>query len=185
MSRRNFLVGLIALLALSTIGYSQTWLSLNMQPNGKTVQLAAFDGLALQPWMGFALGFVGLAGLMAIYMAPLARRVLLAMGSLVVAASGGVSAVLAISQSATAVQTQVDTALNVASAHDILPNQVGFDWSTASYSWIVLALLTLHLAIATGKSSKWTARKNIERSGPSSKAKKQATDPISLWESQR
>lgn len=185
MSRRNFLVGLIAVLTLATIGYSQTWLTLNMQPNGKTVQLAAFDGLALQPWMGFALSFVGLAGLMAIYMAPLARQVLLATGSLVVATSGGVSAVLSFTHSTTAVQTQIDSALNVASAHDILPNQVAFDWSAASYSWIALALLTVHLANATFKSSQWTARKNIERSSPPSKAEKQAKDPISLWESQR
>ena len=185
MNRRQFLVGLLGLLSTAAFGYSQAWLTLAMQPNGKTVQLAVFNGFSLQPWIGVALTFAFLACLMSLYMAPIARRLLLATAALATAANASASAFLALSKSTSPVRTQIDSAINVASAHDISPNDISNDWSIATMSWLALALLAGLMVAAFLGSTKWPIRKNIARSSATSKAKVAKKDPISLWESQR
>lgn len=185
MTKRFFLLVTSALLALAAIASSQPWLSVSMSPNGKTVELASIDGFALHSWLAVGLGFVALVALMSVYVAKSVRLTLLALSTIGCASASVVIALSSTTRNTSTVQSKIDNAVNIASAHDIAVSDIDFNWSVFSNTWVLLGLLAIWLVLASFKSTGWQTTTRTERPSSKKATKQKADDPISLWESQR
>ena len=185
MTRRFFILATLSLIVLTAVAASQPWLTLDMKPDGKSVELARIDGFALHSWLAVVLTFIMLASFMAIYVSKGIRTALLIVSGLTSAiASFAIGLATARAETAT-VQSTIDNAVNIASAHDIGAEAINYFWSLFAQSWILFALLTAWMIFAALKSSNWIVMARTERTSGKRSSASKSTDPISLWESQR
>jgi uncharacterized membrane protein (TIGR02234 family) len=183
-SRRSVLTLWLASLGLAWISASQTWFTIEMFPDGKTVELQQFDGVTTYPFLT-AIFIASAASLFAsLFVQSLARKIVGAIAGLISVGAIWLIATKVAGQDLSGISKQLETLTGIAANHGAGDYEV----LASAWPWVTLATMSLQLgviAVFLVVESRWPKRaQKIERSSAATRSEDEQ-DSIGIWDSQR
>lgn len=183
-SRKTILTVWLATLGLALIAASQTWFTVEMFPDGETVELQQFDGVTTYPFLT-AIFIASAASLFAaLFVQSLARKIVGAIAALTAAGAVWLIATKVASQDLSGVSEQLETLTGIAANHGAGDYAV----LVSAWPWVTLATMSLYLAVIAVflvAESSWPKRaQKIERSSAATRSEDEQ-DSIGIWDAQR
>lgn len=178
-------LGLWALILLANyIASAQPWYSLEMAPNGTTVELGRYDGFTAYSFLSPIL-LVCLAALFASAFLGGVGRKIAGLVALVVSILGlGLLAPRVIEADVSGLASQIEKLTGIAATHGIDDLNV----LVLSWAWISLASLLLLIAVQAGfliTERNWPKKVAKSDRYQTAQTAKDENDTIGLWDSQR
>ena len=186
MTKSRVLAVALVLQALGLITLTQTWVSVSMASEGKSISLGEFDGATTYPIaMPLAL-FAVAAVLIAAISRRLSRLIALALSTLAEVAALALVLPQVLSSSISALDSQLDRLTGIANTHGIDEVSVANTWAPAVWALTVL-LAAIWLAFACLKQGSWKQKESVDRYSTAKPTKKNKANSstIELWDSQR
>lgn len=178
-------LGLWALILLANyIASAQPWYSLEMAPNGTTVELGRYDGFTAYAFLSPIL-LVCLAALFAsAFIGGVGRKIAGALAIAVSALGVGLLAPRIIEADVSGLSSQIEKLTGIAATHGIDDLNV----IVLSWAWISLASLLLLVAAQAGfliTERNWPTKIAKSDRYQTAQTAKDENDTIGLWDSQR
>ena len=186
MTKSRTLALALVLQVLSLIALTQTWVSVSMASEGKSISLGEFDGATTYPIaMPLAL-FAVAAVLIAAISRRLSRLIALALATLAEVAALALVLPQVLTSSISALDTQLDRLTGIANTHGIDEVSVANTWAPSVWALTVL-IAAFWLAFACLKQASWTEKESADRYSTAKPTKKNRADTstIEIWDSQR
>lgn len=172
-------VGAILLVAIAC---SQTWYTLEMSPDGNSVELKSFDGFATYLFISPFLMLSAASVFTFMFLSRLPRLIIGALSSVFTALLLALVSFRVASADVSSLSREIEAATGIAATHGL--DQI--DTSVTSSAYWAIASIVLLLAIqtaATISSLTWPKKKARTELSISSEA--ESSDTISIWDSQR
>lgn len=186
MTKSKTIALALALQLLGLILLTQAWVTISMASEGKSSLLGDFDGATTYPTaMPIAL-FAIAAVLIAAISHRVTRLVALTLASLAELVALALVLPQVLTQSISALDSQLDRLTGIANTHGI--EDVSVSYSLAPWIWAFSTLLAaIWLAFAWFKQGSWQQQETADRYSTAKPAKKIKADTstIELWDSQR
>jgi uncharacterized membrane protein (TIGR02234 family) len=183
-SRKTVLTLWLATLGFAWIAASQTWFTVEMFPDGKTVELQQFDGVTTYPFVT-AIFISSAAGLLAaLFVQSIARKIVGGLSALIAAGAIWLIATKVANQDLSGISKQLETLTGIAANHGAGDYKV----LASAWPWVTVTTISLHLgviAIFLVAESNWPQRaQKIERSAANIRPEDEQ-DSIGIWDAQR
>jgi uncharacterized membrane protein (TIGR02234 family) len=184
MTKGRLLSIWIALATFAYVSASQDWFTLSMSPEGKTVQLASYDGLTAYSSLSATL-MLNFAGILAVaFVGSIGRKItagllaLLNLGVLIWSISR-----IAV-QDISGLAKQVEQMTGIAAAHGI--KDVAVATQPNAY-WFIAALAATMIAnlLVLVTESRWPKRTQKTEAPSKTSKTVEPKDSIGIWDSQR
>ena len=178
LARPVVVVVALLLLGVSVVLTAQSWFSFEMNLDSEQLQLQSFDGFGAFAFAGPIYSVIGTA----IVLVPISSR--RAAGALLLAAGSFSILLIALlvtslfSQDFSGLASELETATGIAQAHGLEAAKVSLLWPTFATP-LMLTLLTIFIWAGFFSSSGWVERR------PSKPEKREPSDSIGIWDSQR
>ena len=186
MTKSRTLALALILQLLSLMALTQTWVSVSMANEGKSISLGEFDGATTYP-IAMPLALFAVA---AVLIAAISRRLsrLIALALATLAEIAGLALVLpqVFTSSISALDSQLARLTGIANTHGIDDVSVATSWAPAF--WALTALLaSILLTFSCFKQSSWRQQDSVDKysTAKPSKKNKADTSTIEIWDSQR
>lgn len=183
-SRKRIFTLWLATLGVAWIAASQTWFTVEMFPDGQTVELQQFDGLTTYPFIT-AIFISSAAGLLAsLFVQSLARKIVGTMAALLAAGAVWLIATKVAAQDLSGISDQLETLTGIAANHGVGDYKV----LASAWPWVTLATMLLHLFVVSFfllVESSWPRRsQKTERTSVAMQSRDEQ-DSIGIWDAQR
>ncbi len=183
-SRKRIFTLWLATLGVAWIAASQTWFTVEMFPDGQTVELQQFDGLTTYPFMT-AIFISSAAGLLAsIFVQSLARKIVGTITGLLAAGAVWLIATKVAAQDLSGISDQLETLTGIAANHGAGDYKV----FASAWPWVTLATMLLQLFVVAFfllVESSWPRRSQKTERASAAMRSGDEQDSIGIWDAQR
>ncbi len=183
-SRKRIFTLWLATLGVAWIAASQTWFTVEMFPDGQTVELQQFDGLTTYPFMT-AIFISSAAGLLAsIFVQSLARKIVGTITALLAAGAVWLIATKVAAQDLSGISDQLETLTGIAANHGAGDYKV----LASAWPWVTLATMLLQLFVVAFfllVESSWPRRSQKTERTSAAMSSGDEQDSIGIWDAQR
>ncbi len=183
-SRKRIFTLWLATLGVAWIAASQTWFTVEMFPDGQTVELQQFDGLTTYPFMT-AIFISSAAGLLAsIFVQSLARKIVGTITGLLAAGAVWLIATKVAAQDLSGISDQLETLTGIAANHGAGDYKV----LASAWPWVTLATMLLQLFVVAFfllVESSWPRRSQKTERTSAAMSSGDEQDSIGIWDAQR
>jgi uncharacterized membrane protein (TIGR02234 family) len=183
-SRKRIFTLWLATLGVAWIAASQTWFTVEMFPDGQTVELQQFDGLTTYPFIT-AIFISSAAGLLAsIFVQSLARKIVGTITALLAAGAVWLIATKVAAQDLSGISDQLETLTGIAANHGAGDYKV----LASAWPWVTLATMLLQLFVVAFfllVESSWPLRSQKTERTSAAMSSGDEQDSIGIWDAQR
>ncbi len=183
-SRKRIFTLWLATLGVAWIAASQTWFTVEMFPDGQTVELQQFDGLTTYPFIT-AIFISSAAGLLAsIFVQSLARKIVGTITALLAAGAVWLIATKVAAQDLSGISDQLETLTGIAANHGAGDYKV----LASAWPWVTLATMLLQLFVVAFfllVESSWPRRSQKTERTSAAMSSGDEQDSIGIWDAQR